>query len=496
MRSEDGNRPGHASTGRWLLAVVVVSFGLKLALLWPAHAVRPVNDAAEYGRNACTLLRTGGYGRSGRPPGYPMALAATLGVVEAVGVPVYCHRDRLQGKRDGIPATDVARVVQVLWSTVTVLLAFLLGRALYDHRTGLATATMVAFYPALVGFSHLLFSETLYVMLSFGWACLLVRGARTGSVVSLLGAGLLLGYGALVRQAGIPTIVLAIAFLASIQARPWRRTIGRSLLVAVTAAAVVLPWTVRNHRVYDDVVLVSTTSGWALLYGASPNLMSELNRLEWSPGPAFGYHGNLAAGARAREIIRADPSAWLRRLRTVNLPSLWHPGFDGVIAHLVRPYGYQGVSPGVARTVIVLIVGSFLLLGVLATAGLAFTRIPAPVVLVLGLAVLYTLLHTVVWGLPRHRLPVMAFATMPAGYLLTRSRQEWAALFGWRRAAAAVFGPLVFLWLVTSNDDDRLQRRWKWAADLPHVTQKSADESSSPGARTWQRPRTRAKQPV
>jgi 4-amino-4-deoxy-L-arabinose transferase-like glycosyltransferase len=356
----------------------------------------------------------------------------------------------------------------VLWSTLTVVLAFLLARALFDERAALATAGLVAFYPSLVGHSHLLWTETLYVMLSFGWALLLVHGVRRDRWWSLAAAGLLLGYGALVRQTGMPTIGLAVVWLWVLGAARWRPLLARALVVVAGAALVIAPWTVRNWRVYDRVVLISTTGGQALLYGASPNIQADLKRLSNQGIRPFTFAYDQAARVRAREIVRRDPSAWVERIVTINLPSVWHPGYDGVISHLVDADGYPHVSPGVARVGIVLVVGSYVLLGVVAAIGLAFAPAREARWLVLGLAVLYAVLHALVWGLPRHRLPVMAFATLPAGWVLTRRWAQWRQHATPRRVLAAILGVLTFLTLVWSNDPTMLRRQWERAATLPH----------------------------
>jgi 4-amino-4-deoxy-L-arabinose transferase-like glycosyltransferase len=456
---------GHAR--RTLLVVVVASLALKLALLVPTHDVPVVRDSADYLENACTLLRAGHYGQSGRAPGYPVVLAATFRLAELAGLRVRCPRD-LYAPRGGILAVTLARSCQVSWSTLTVLLAFLLARALFDERAALATAGLVAFYPNLVGYSHLLWTETLYVMLSFAWALLLVHGVRRDRWSALGAAGLLLGCGALVRQTGMPTIGLAVVWLWVLGVPRWRPLLARALVVVAGAALVIAPWTVRNWRVYDQVVLISTTGGQAMLYGASPNVRADLRRLSARGIRPFTLAYDRAARARAREIVRHDPSAWVKRMVTINLPSLWHPGYEGVIDHLVDEDGYPHVSPGLARLGIVVVVGSYVLLGVVAMIGLAFAPAREARWLVLGLAVLYGVLHTVVWGLPRHRLPVMAFATLPAGWVLSRRWAEWRQRATPRRVLAAGLGVLAFLTLVWSNDPTMLRRQWEQAATLPH----------------------------
>jgi hypothetical protein len=233
-------------------------------------------------------------------------------------------------------------------------------------------------------------------------------------------------------------------------------------------------------RTYGELVPVSTRGGWALLYGTSPNVLAEARRLRLSAIDADDLKLNRMARARAVGIITADPRGWLRRIVTVNVPSLWYPGYDGVIAHLVNAEGYRGLPPWAARAGIVLVVLSYLAVGVLAVIGLTYAPHPAARWLLLGMIALYAAVHGVVWGLPRHRLPLMALACLPAGWTLTRRRAEWIARATPRRLVVAVLATATFLGLVASNDMTLLRRRWERADELPRAAAPAArDERGS-----------------
>jgi hypothetical protein len=93
---------------------------------------------------------------------------------------------------------------------------------------------------------------------------------------------------------------------------------------------------------------------------------------------------------------------------------------------------------------------------------------------------LYAAVHGVVWGLPRHRLPLMALACLPAGWTRTRRRAEWIARATPRRLVVAVLATATFLGLVASNDLTLLRRRWERADELPRAAAPAArDERGS-----------------
>ena len=465
---------GAASTSetnprRRLLAIIAAAFVLRLVLLVPAHDVRPLRDSLDYILIATSLAERGEYGPWGRAPGYPLLLAGTFRMTEGLGLPI---RPSRRASGDEITALDVARFVQVLASTLSVWLAFALGRRLYDARAGMVAAALMAFYPNFVGYSHLLWTETFYITLTLAWALLLHRGVVDGRRAALVGAGLCLGYAALIREIGLPTIGVAVLWTWLVARSPWRRTLAQTAVVVVMAALVILPWAIRNYRVHGELVLSASTRGLALLWGATDDILGEIRQLRKAEGgkrfqPVFSPEMDARAGARAREIIAADPAAWRHRIWTVNLPGLWHPGYDGVISHLTLRFGYDFRAPWIAPTGIVLVVGSYLLLGTLAAIGLALSRSREAVWLVLGLALLYSATHAIAGGLPRHRLPVMALATLPAGYLLSRRRLELASVLSAARVVVALLGVALFLSTVDRNDDQFLEKAWERAQAGP-----------------------------
>jgi 4-amino-4-deoxy-L-arabinose transferase-like glycosyltransferase len=452
---------------RRLLAILTVAFALRLVLLVPAHDMVPRLDSLDYVLIANRIANQGDYGSWGRAPGYPLLLAGTFRVARGLDL---SKADRRRNTT-GLTGLDVARFVQVLLSTLAVWLAFALGRRLYDARAGLAAAALMALYPNFVGQSQLLWAETLYITLTLAWALLVHRGVVDGRRLALVGAGLCLGYAALVREVGVPTIGVAVLWMWLLARGPRRRTLAQIAVVVAMAALVILPWTIRNYRVHGELVLSSSSQGLALLWGSSDHVMAELRAIKEAAGigprhPVFCAEVDRLASARARAIIAADPAAWLRRIWTRNLPSLWHPGFDGVIAHVVRPLGFDVRSVWVKKAVIVLVVGSYLLLGTLAIFGLAASRSREATWLVLALVLLYGAMHAIATGVPRHRLPLMALATLPAGYLLSRQRVELRSLLGAGRLLVALAGVTLFLWTVSRNDD-RLGKAWTLAEAGP-----------------------------
>ena len=241
--------------GSILLAVALAA---RLGAVLGTPDFAPVLDPADYDLHARSIAAGSGfpdalYAPAGgpsalRPPTYPYFLGAVYAAAGALGV-------------DEIPA---ARVVQALVGTLTVALVGLLGVRLFGRRVGLVAMAIAAVFPPLVLATTSLLSETLFVPFVLG-AVLAVLRARESSHAMRWAvlAGGLAGLAVLTRSNGA---IIVPALLAGVWTAP--RLPRHSLrLPAVLLAATVLtivPWTVRNAVVMDELIPVSTQAGYAL----------------------------------------------------------------------------------------------------------------------------------------------------------------------------------------------------------------------------------------
>jgi hypothetical protein len=439
-----GNAGGETPP-RALLAVLATSLLLKLALLVPAHSTEPFFDALDYVAAALGLVRDGAF-NSLRAPGYPAFMAAVLWVGRLVGLPLPQGTALLPADA-GVNGFDLVRLVQVLVSTATVVLLYRVAREFFDRRAAVAAAAVIAFYPNLVAYSHLLWTETLFMFLVLWGLLLAIRTSGSRSAATAVGCGLVLGVSALTRQIGlVVVVVVAVWVILDVMTNhqgirmTWpspteRREFGGaarlSAAIVIAAALTVLPWTARNFVQHGEVVLISASGGVGLLFGATDDPMGEIRAMN-DPDLRFdGLKRDRRCGERAREIIAADPAGWVARCLTHNIPSLFQPVFDGLITHLLAPNKGYGVLPAwLVRTLLILLLAAYAVLAVTAIAGAWLAGERRYTLLFVGLMVAYLAAHTTILGVTRHRLPLEILAAVFAGFTLTRT---WAEL---RRAAS------------------------------------------------------------
>ena len=160
-----------------VLALVLLAFALRATALWVTRDAELVKDENAYVRRAILLLEGEGFVGSFQSwvkhtdsykiadlPQYPGAYQPPVytGFVAAVLA--------ISGR-----SPVAVKFAQVLIGSVTTLLVYLLGRAWYGHRTGWWAALLFALYPNLIAFTHLLWSETLFIFLFLLLVLMLTR---------------------------------------------------------------------------------------------------------------------------------------------------------------------------------------------------------------------------------------------------------------------------------------------------------------------------------
>lgn len=246
-------------------------------------------DEHEYVRLARGLVQQGAYvddeGRptAYRPPLYPALLAATIRFCDHPA----CWR---------IP--NMAALLLSAWGLVW------LTRHITGAWSSLPVWGMIC-YPVLFYAATRLFPQTVGAALLIGVVGCLFISSRYWAPAT---AGVLTGLLILL----IPFFILFMPlFVAGIWLFTERRRIFKAVLYTAAALLVVMPWTLRNIRVMDAFVPVSTNSGINLLLGNNPNAR-----------PNAGVNVDLSAYAEKAEHLsevernayyRAQALQWMRR---------------------------------------------------------------------------------------------------------------------------------------------------------------------------------------
>ena len=250
-----------------------------------------------------------------RPPGYPYFLA-------------------LEYALTGESLTGV-RVIQMLLGLVNAVLAFLLGRAVFNRAVGLIMGGFAATYWVFIYYEAQLHSPVLSIALGLGLLLALHRWVQRPAWPPILIAGVLLGLSALVRTEALLFLPLAAAWIwwygrGRLGPRPLATHVAVMILgtLALVSAA-----TIRNAVVAHEFCLVSANGGVNFYVGNNetadgittriPFLAEETGSAGWS---CFSYDQVVSAISRreGRKLTYGDASAYFTRLAREYITS--HPG--------------------------------------------------------------------------------------------------------------------------------------------------------------------------
>jgi 4-amino-4-deoxy-L-arabinose transferase-like glycosyltransferase len=177
------------------------------------------------------------------PPGYPFFLA---GIYFVFG-----------------PSVAGARLANVVLGAATVALVYILALRLFDKRTAVVAAILMAVFPGQIFFVSLLWSEVVFTfafVLTLLFIVMALQGGDRQRPWWLLGTGLLFGAAALIRGQGL--LLPLVALIAwGVLGKQWVRALKWTGVAVALMAVVILPWSIRNYHVLDSPVFISSSLG-------------------------------------------------------------------------------------------------------------------------------------------------------------------------------------------------------------------------------------------
>ncbi len=362
----------------------------------------------------------------------------------------------------------VARLLQaVLAGLLQPWLTWRLGSRFFGERVGLIGAGIAAVYAYFVYYAGSLITETFYLV-AILWALdrattMAAKPAGSIRVGSWVHLGLALGCTVLLRQVFLFMVPLVLLYLGwqlawkpGISSGGLKRFARGGAVSLLVIGFMIVPWTVRNYRAFDRLVLLNTNAGFAFFWGNHPIhgyfFIPILPGAESGSGtPGYGdlipddlRHLSEAAldqalMQRGIGFVLADPVRYLvlSASRAVEYFKFWPTPDSGLVSNLSR-VGSFGVCLPFMLAGLVLSLARFRPVGALPGGGVNGCsatgnrkgsssladhegRSREGTVLLLGLAGAYTLLHLGTWALVRYRVPVDALTILFAAVAMSRA---------------------------------------------------------------------------
>ena len=309
----------HLRLWRWFASSSAVALLFTLYIVPRAalvfFSVEPASDAAWYFNRAVALAAGHGYSERGLftaywPPGWPLTLALVF---------------KLFG-----PSIFIVKVVNLLCAMATGWFTLDLGRKLFNSElAGRVALLLLAIYPNNIGYVAAAMTEVFYttLLLAILWLLIVCQAELRFAL-----AGLILGLATLVKTQSLVVLpfIFGIAILRQhITLHQVRLVLFRAGLVTLTACFVIVPWTLRNHAVFNKWIFVSTNGGLTLLTGNNPSARGDYTPddplvTSISRSVANQVSVDKEARRRAVEWIKGNPGRfiWLMPMKWFRL---WAP---------------------------------------------------------------------------------------------------------------------------------------------------------------------------
>jgi hypothetical protein len=324
------------------------------------------------------------------------------------------------------PLPLAARLIQaVITGVLQPLLSYRIGSRLFGRRAGLVSAALAAINGYFVFYSGALMTESVYIvaMLWIIDICTSERRYSRASMKTWFLLGLALSTAVLFRQVLLLLVPVFLGWVA------WRMIANRSASpvqaagrVAVSLAVLavcILPWTIRNYRVFDTFVLLNTNAGFAFYWANHPIHGTHFMPLLSPDKPSYGELipaelRTLNEGAMDRALLKrgigfvvADPVRYVRlsASRVSEYFRFWPSPNAGVVSNSARVLSFGLCLPFLLAGLAISLAKSDSIPG-------SSERTRNSVLFVIVIASLYTLLHLLSWTLIRYRLPIDAI-TVP-----------------------------------------------------------------------------------
>jgi 4-amino-4-deoxy-L-arabinose transferase-like glycosyltransferase len=379
-------------------AIVLIAFALRVA--WISYAgftPSPYDDTGWYDALGRALAAGVGYHNPDGtaqlfwPPGYPMILAV---VYKSTG--------------DSLRA---ALLLNATLGALSVALIYAIGHRAFDRRTALLGALIVALFPSLIFFAGVTMTEVPFTFCLLVALWLLIESEAAEAWWLLVPAGLVIGFASLVRGHAALLPLVAIPFWwRSIGS--WRAALARAGAVALLAALVVAPWSVRNLVRADAFVPIAANFGIDLYLGHSAHASGRLmatNDFAYPPGLSQEELQVRLNRDAARSAIKYAATHPLREAELSARKLYWLYYSDDEGLGWNDSGGVRLLFPKRVRSRLALLSNGWywtvLVCAVLGVRSWLSTREPARLLL-LSVVIYWTLVHVAFFGEPRFHAPI------------------------------------------------------------------------------------------
>ncbi|NOX98091.1 MAG: phospholipid carrier-dependent glycosyltransferase [Nitrospirae bacterium] len=369
------------------LLIIFIS-ALIIRILFVLLMPQEAPDTKRYDDIALSLLSRGDFSTAqGDPaisdgPIYPLFLAAIFSI--------FGH------------SLTAVRLIQAIIDSFTCLIIYLIALQMNQRKSiAILASAMAAIYPELIASSAFVLTETLFTFLLSVSTLLLLRAKFKESKVLAVISGIFFGITILCRAVALlipPFLFLSFLFFSN-----RKRNLSLITILTIAMLLTIAPWTIRNFLVFDRFLPVSIGLGGNLWIGSYQPWQGDYNYKDLSDKKEIEAGlSPIEADQRLKEEalknIKENPLGYLR-LFPRKFARFWFkiPGGKEVLKG-------KTLSKDFLYTIHFLLL-FFFALGLWFSLRKRTFAILTPLLIILY----FTLIHVILFAIPRYRIPITPF---------------------------------------------------------------------------------------
>ncbi len=377
-----------------LLAIIAAAFIIRFFYFLTLGEDLQFPDSARYDRLAREIIAGEGYRTTSTAPLYPLFLA---GVYAAFGHSFFA-----------------VRTAQAFVECASVIIVFLLAKGAFGGRAGLTAAGIFAVYPFFIFFSGLILTETLFIFLLLALMYHLKKCVSAPSAGSAAACGFIGGAIILIKPVIFYFIPLALLFYIISEREKRIPLLKSSALIILLVPLAASPWAVYNYIEHGTPKLfpsASVTLYESLHPGATGGPGKEFIR--WTEEMKRMDEAELEKYFRREALKFIAENPW----RTLQLAFIKQARFWSPIPNFPEYRDIKHGAAGFLSYMPVLFLAIWLVVSE-KQRWKTFSHLCIPIIY-------FAILHTVILGSIRYRLPVDPFIIILAsGKIEALARQR------------------------------------------------------------------------
>jgi tetratricopeptide (TPR) repeat protein len=159
------------------------------------------------------------------------------------------------------PSLAVSKIIQHIIGSATCSLIFLFSERYFGRRIAIVSGLVSAFYWVFIYFEDELLLDSLLVLFSLVLIWALMRAAEKTTMKWFFVAGMILGLAAITRPNYLVIWPVIAVWMFVVFGRKYKWVLARFTLLTLGCLIFILPVTLRNIIVGDDLVLIASQGG-------------------------------------------------------------------------------------------------------------------------------------------------------------------------------------------------------------------------------------------